>query len=218
MGVWRIGSLWELGESEGMRGELLSNTVSKSLGLPVEHWGDTPMLGFASGKVGVIKALVYGGRSSLSFKDRIKLGWFAIRVSGGDIFDVDLAQSGYLSYTEISGGDEGYRARSKLPERVRALFSVPEVSSEGLKIAVVNETGDYGYGRHISGVVDGLGGRVLSSRDGDGEDGDCRITYEVESQTLLVLSQVLGCESQRRDVEGSFDLEVWMGKDFVKRF
>jgi hypothetical protein len=218
MGVWRVGSLWELGQSEGLGGELLANTISKSLGLPVEHWGSGEMVGFGKGKFAALKALFSVGESSLPLPDRVKLFAFAFGVDGGGIYDVELKKTGYLQYTQISGGDEGYRARSRMPTSLRALFSVPEISEEAQKIMVVNQTGEWGYAKYVSGVVDGLGGRVLSISDTDEVDSDCEILYKKESVTLKVLAEVLGCSESSAPVQGSFDLEVVIGKRFLERF
>lgn len=56
-GEWPIGSVWELSQNEGMRGELLQTSIMKTYGLPVDGWtGST--------------------ESSLGLKDRIKLFLF----------------------------------------------------------------------------------------------------------------------------------------------
>ena len=217
-GVWSIGSLWELGESEGVGGELLANTVSKSLGLPVEHWASSGALLYSKGKISALVSPFRIRESSLGMVDRIRLAMFVWSLSSGGIYKIDLTETGYLVRTEISGGDSGFKPRSNVPERLSALFSVPEVSDEALAISVVNSTGDWGYSEHVSGVVDGVGGRVLAIADEDAVPGDCNIFYEVDSVTVDVLSMVLGCETKMTEVAGNFDVQIRLGVDFLKRF
>src|SRR3990167_6129084 len=78
-GQWFAGSLWKLGEQEKLRGELLRESVQKSLGLPVDGWiEERGEALFAPRKLGVMSALFEALtttriKSNLTFFDRLHL-------------------------------------------------------------------------------------------------------------------------------------------------
>lgn len=70
-GEWKIGSLWELGFSEGLKGDLLSKSITKSLNIPVDAWEGEK-------------------RSNISFFDKLKLKKFEASVKTKDKLKGDL--------------------------------------------------------------------------------------------------------------------------------
>jgi len=70
-GEWKIGSLWDLGFSEGLKGDLLAKSISKSFNVPIDAWRGED-------------------KSNIGFLDKIKIKKFETSVKSKDKIEGNL--------------------------------------------------------------------------------------------------------------------------------
>src|SRR5687768_3881270 len=49
LGNWKVKSIWELGENEGLKGPILTHSIVRSFKIPVYYWADSKALLFTKG-------------------------------------------------------------------------------------------------------------------------------------------------------------------------
>jgi len=217
LGLWRIGSVWELGKIEGLGGDLLASTITKSLRFPVDYWSDSEGVKIADGGIRGIIAALSGFETDLNFKSRIALAIFSLKTSAANRQTIDPLDTGYLYKASISGGDKGYLVRKRVPSRLASLFAVDMFLVEDLKIRLVDGTGNYSSSKEIVDVVDMMGGKVLGITEKEFE-GDCIVQGAINTVTAVSLARVFDCEFREQVLLGNFDIELLVGEAFGKRF
>jgi len=185
-GEWRMGSVWKLIESENLSRQILSNTIIKSLKVPVDAW--------ALQEANSLKFL--STTSSLNLMEKIRLLAFASGVSKKNREEVDFSETSYLFEARFADGEAGYKRQSDMSSKLRHFFVSPEVAEESEKIEIVNLTsGSKNQINSILETLETLGTHILSVRDGELEDSlDCIVESRKNSETVKKISAVFGCE------------------------
>lgn len=172
-GPWRVGSLYKLGELEGRGGALLSGTLAEFFGVGVDGWivfsgkvevsGETAK---AALRPLLLKPVFGRGRTNLGLWDLLRL-WSSIgsvRASSAEV--VELSSIGVLHEEILPDGSKAYRTDPEwLDQLARRLLASPELSREGLAIAVLNATEHQRLGNRATRVVENMGGNVVSVSD-----------------------------------------------------
>jgi len=119
LGIWQIGSVWELGFSEGYKGELLSSSAMKTFGIPVEAWSSGSFLNFVDGNVflGLITR-----DTNLTLKDKIKLSRLILTTGSSAREKIDMEDTGFLESTTLPGGAPGYIVKSGMPKSLMKIL------------------------------------------------------------------------------------------------
>jgi hypothetical protein len=218
LGRWKLGSVRELGENEDLEGKLLAETIVKHFKLPVAAWADAPALGFADGDLlGIVKASLLPYKTNLGIGDRLKLGLFSIRIKNLKRENIDFSEGNILKKVTLIGGEEGYVLAGRLPNYIVALFSNPNISSEGVVIVILDATGKANVAEEVGEVVEVMGVKLANIKKEEVDDSDCEVKGK-EKELLEEIAQVFSCKKLKVAPEGNFDLEIKIGEGFSKRF
>lgn len=218
LGVWKLGSVWRLGENEGIGGRLLAETIVKHFKLPVVAWADSLAEGLAMGDLlGVTKGSLLPYKTNLGMGDKIRIGLFSIRIKNFKREDINLSESNVLRKTRLIDGEEGYVLVGDLPNWLNALFSNPDISDAKVKVIIYDATGKVRIAEEVGEVVEVMGAKLASVKKEKAGDFDCEISGR-EKRIANEVAKVFSCQKLKRDPEGNFDLEIRLGKEFARRF
>ena len=218
LGTWRAGSVWQLGENEGLEGRLLQETITHHLKLPVIAWADSPAEGFANGGlVALVKAVSLPYKTNLKMGDRIKLAFFSFGVKNFKREEINLAETKLLKKTRLIDGEEGFVLISGLPASILALFSDIEISQKDVSVLIRNATGKKGVPEQVGEIIEVLGAKVAAIKKEESEKFDCMVLGK-DQKAVEKLAQVFSCEKGKGLPSGSFDLEIKIGEEFARRF
>lgn len=219
LGTWRLKSVWKLGEQEGDDGEILAKTIVKTFHFPVEAWSTAGGAGFSSPNTWeILKALFAGYKTNLSFWDKVNLVFFSLAVKARDRLDFSLTDAGYLYQTKLVDG-VGFQKRAKVPASVSNIFADSVISQENLRISIINASGDSSLAGNIVETIEVMGGRVVSVRNLKKEGGDCVLAGD-DSLTKREIEIIFSCweGDEERSISGDFDIEIYLGQDYARRF
>jgi hypothetical protein len=218
LGRWKLGSVRELGENEDLEGKLLAETIVKHFKLPVAAWADAPASGFADGDIlGIVKASLLPYKTNLGMGDRLKLGLFSIRINNLKRENIDFSEGNILKKVTLIGGEEGYILAGRLPNYIIALFSNPNISSEGAVVVILDATGKANVAEEMGEVVEVMGVKLANIKKEEIDDFDCEVKGK-DKELLEEIAQVFSCKKLKEIPEGNFDLEIRIGRDFSRRF
>lgn len=218
LGTWKAGSVWQLGENEGLEGKLLQETITYHLKLPVIAWADSPAEGFASGELmALVKAVSLPYKTNLKMGDRIKLAFFSFGIKNFKREEINLAETKLLKKTRLIDGEEGFILISGLPASILALFSDIEISQKDVSVLIRDATDKKGVPEQVGEVIEVLGAKVAAIKKEESEKLDCLVLGK-DQKAVEKLAQVFSCEKGKDLPSGSFDLEIKIGEEFAKRF
>ena len=217
-GVWKIGSVWQLGYQEKEKGALLAKTVTRHLKFPSFVWADRQSLGFnSSGISGLFKATFSKYDSNLKLGDKIGLALFSLGVENSKRADLKLEETGYLKKTTLSDGSKGYRVEGSIPQRIAILFTNTKMSNGVYRIIIKDRTGRPGLTEELNLVLEVLGGKVLSITREDEADFNCEIRSD-DKEVGDLIRNLFNCRVAPVDPGGNFDMEIVLGKKFADEF
>jgi len=218
MGEWPLRSVWELGEQEGYGGEFLMNGVMKTFRLPVDFWVSREGEGFATGKVrSVLRAVLVPYGTNMTYKEKILLGIFSLRVSDSSRVMIDLREMGGVEKVSV-GGEEAYLVRESVPGKLVRLFSLRNVLNEGALVGLVDAS-DGGVERGVlADLIEHVGAKVVSVDSVElQEDLDCIVRFR-KKITSMELARLFSCELRDGEPEGNVDVELQFGGKFKARW
>jgi hypothetical protein len=219
LGVWKLSSVWKLGQQEGPGGSLLSDSVMKSFKFPLDAWvsPDGQAL-LSSNPLSVLKSIFVPRVSSLSFSDRLRLAWYSFNLKS--TANLPLEKTGYIEKARLASGEDGYVIKKNMPIELEHLFFVKEIADEGARVNVKNATGNGEQTSEVSSIINILGAKVVSLQKEEPRDVDCQLLVKSASrtQTPRFLSRIFRCDLLTNQDIGNFDLELVLGTKFAKRF
>lgn len=214
-GNWPAGSAWQLGVNEN-KAWLLSASIQKSLGLPVDAW---------VGQVGIFDkaplSFLLEGKTNLTFFDRLRLVAAVGKVGRLGRNQLDLVKLGVLKKTELADGQDGYIVVSEKIESVLDVLRDDRIFAEGKTVRIVNASGKSGLGAQGKRTATLLGLRVIGVDTGrQAFGGVCRLSAKQAATGLVYrrLMQVFGCEPSGQLPQGPADFEITIGEEFAKRW
>ncbi len=105
----------------------------------------------------------------------------------------------------------------RLPNYIVALFSNPNISSEGAAIVIHDATGKANVAEEMGEVIEVMGVKLANIKKEEADDFDCEVKGK-DKELLEEIAQVFSCKKLKAVPEGNFDLEIKIGKDFSNRF
>lgn len=196
MGKWKLGSIWKLGENEGLNpGRFLSITLMKSFSFPIEAWD-------------------FDGRTNLSLRDRINIAIFKAHVKNSSKTEINLEETGFITAVKLTDGTRGYTIKERIPVRLLSVFVDEEIAKKNVNVKIVNKTGDRIIADTVSEIVDVVGMKVTSATRLDPDDSDCVVKGDGR-EVREKIAKLFECKSEP-GVDNS--LEITLGKKFLKRF
>lgn len=222
-GKWFAGSLWNLGNQEGKKGELLKDSIQKSLGIPVDAWinegGEALFEEGGSNFVSAVVKAISGYKSNLTFFDR--LGLLMSNTSISNRRKIDLETNGVIKNVTLQDGEKGFEV---VPDKAKVVFEVlrdDSIFSEGKRVVIVNSTKRLGLASEVARLVSTLGTRVVAIESNQTSVRGCTVQTEqknIESYSAKSVAKVLGCSMEEKNLSGIADIEIILGEDFAKRF
>lgn len=218
LGIWRIGSLWQLGINEKLGGKLFSDTITKNLRIPTYIWADKEAQGFASGNIfNVFKAVFLPYKTNLEFGDKIRLGLFSIRVKDFKMNTINLSNTEMLYKDNLKDGNSGFVISDKFPRNLLPYISDPIMSKQVLKITITDATGKPEVSERVGEIVEVMGPKVAAIVKREKGDFDCTVK-SVNKEIGIRISRVFSCRIGKGNPEGNFDIELILGGGFAERF
>lgn len=216
LGRWKAKTLWALGEQEKLGGKLSVRSITMGLGLPVYTWADKPALGLVNtGLKPSLGALFSSYDTDLTFADKMHLFLFAIKIKNTKRVNLNLGKTNFLERGLLSDGSEGYEVSKSRPQNILSVFSEPVFSEGVVRVSIVDATGENGVAEKVSKVLETLGGKVSSIENLNEFEGVCKIKSKNKSLSGMLL-KLFECEEHIIDEGQSFDVEMTLGKKFVK--
>ncbi|TSC89415.1 MAG: Uncharacterized protein G01um10145_572 [Microgenomates group bacterium Gr01-1014_5] len=226
-GQWFAGSLWKLGEQEKLRGELLRESVQKSLGLPIDGWiEERGEALFAPRKLGVMSALFEALtttriKSNLTFFDRLHLLMKVGIVGISARREMDLTATGVLKKEKLGDGAAGF---SVIPDKAKLAFEGLRddlVFAEEKKVVIVNASKKSGLANDVGQIATVLGIRIIGAQTSSEKINECEVRggkSELKSLSARRLIRIFDCNEVNVKAESPQDLELWLGENFAKKF
>lgn len=218
LGSWKMGSIYSLDTQEGKKGELLKSTLVKTFHISMDGWSEelgAKLVG--ENLLGRIRAIFGGYKTDISFKDRLKLAFYAFKVRQGGKMEYNLAEIGQLTQKTLPDGESGFVPRDELGPSVLAYFFDSSIAQSSTTIEILNASGQGGISQEIAKTLEVLGGRVMSIRGDTKKDIDCEVRGQ--SQELIgKIASVYGCSTLNETNESNFDIQLIFGSTFVSRY
>jgi hypothetical protein len=218
LGVWKIGSVWELGFNEGLQGRLLAETVTKNFMIPVFGWADAKARDFVSGNIKkVISATFAPYKTNIPLSDKIRLGLFSIRVKEFKRVKIYLKDTLFLEKAYLLDGEVGYKITGRMPENLLVVSSDNTLSEKNPKILIVDSTNKRGVAEQLGKIIESTGVKIASVMKEERNDSDCVILTN-DTKMVQRLALVFSCSTEKKRPQGNFDIEFRIGQEFAERF
>ncbi|KKQ75857.1 MAG: hypothetical protein US96_C0003G0015 [Candidatus Woesebacteria bacterium GW2011_GWB1_38_5b] len=216
LGKWQLSSIVKLGQNEGLGLTLLAQSITKGLKLPIDAVAEERALALSDPNIfNILKSAFSDYETNLTLKDKINLGLFSLRAKNTDRTTLNLEDTGMLKKSTLPGGDEGYVPTGNIPPALAAHFSDP-MFENSFRITVIDSSGE-GLSNQISQILESLGGKVFSVQNKEMSDTDCLIVGE-KKPVVQRIAGIFSCAIDFKKTESSFDIEIYLGTQFAKRF
>lgn len=217
LGKWKIGSVWKLGENEGVGGKLLAETVTRHFHLPVYLYADKDAEGLLNtGYVTGFRAVLYPMESNLSKKDLFKIARFIGSVNNADRKTIELKDTSSIREVELKGGGVGYQKVRDLAPHIIAPFSNEDIANRITTVKIINNSSNRIVATELGGVIEATGAKVAQIVNSDEKQGDCYVKSE-NSSLVNYYSNLFSCGEDLSGGE-SFDVVITLNSDFIQRY
>ena len=202
-GPWKIKSLWQLGINEKIGGALLARTIAKNFGFPVAVWADGLGLGYQ--------------KTNLTLGDRARLSLFSLRVKKSDIEDIRLEETGMLKKSRFIDGEDGFLPTGEISAKIAAIFVSNQTTDQSLKAKIIDGSEKKNASPMVGKIIEVMGLKVAAIvQEGERIEG-CFVSGN-NPRLIEEIALIFGCKAEKKTLEGSFDVEIKIGEDFVNRF
>ena len=216
LGVWKLSSVWELGESQGYSPKLLTKTITRSLKFPVYLYADSEAIGYSQANViGIIKAASFPYKTNLHFIDKISLGIFALKIKNPNRVSIDLTQTSYLKFKKLADGNEGYVVTKFFPTELLPVFANFNFSKKTFNVLIIDASGQH-IAQDIAQVIEILGAKVASVDNVAQADFGCEVKGD-DRRAQEIISLLFAC-NKSPELPDNFDLQIKIGKEFAKSY
>ena len=215
LGIWRLGSVWELGKNEKLDGKLLALTLVKHLKFPVYLWSDASAHTYINANpVTAIITSLKPQRTNIPIGDRLRIAIFSAKV-GNRRSIIDLRNTNFIKSNTLTDGEAGYRLSGSLPKNIIAALSYPEFTRSVVNVHIEDATQKFNIAASVAGVINNMGGKVVSVLKLEEVDLDCEV-WGNKKEAVEVVAKVFTCEVL--NAESGFDINLKLGKGFVERY
>ena len=217
LGVWKLATVWQLGEKENMGGSLLANTVRKNFKLPILAWSDSPATGFSDARLdSLFKATFSSYRTNLSFRDKLSIAFFSLGVKNANRVAIDLSETSFLEEKDLIDGSEGFVVTRYFPQILTSIFSDKEISKGGYR-ASVKYRGKLAVAEEVAELLENLGTKTVSIKESEIANDNCTI-YGSNKVVVRRIAKLLTCENAVRSDGDPYDLEINLGKSYLLEY
>lgn len=227
-GIYRLGSLYQLGQMEGLGGELLKESAQEYFGLPVDGWIKIANIKYQISDIkstlanSLVKLIFKrGGETSFTFFDLVRLWWETRKVFQHQIQVIPLDDIIALKRKVLLDGSKVWEIdKNRLDSWLQDNMGEFQIQEEGLAIRVINATDYTGLGAAVARIITNMGGRVveIKSEKLKIKNEKCEIRSEGERKsafTIQRLLRTLGCEFvEEEESDGRAEVTVVVGEDY----
>lgn len=218
LGTLQIKNVWQLGINEGLRGQLLAETLTRHFRFPVYIWADSQATGLSSPNLtSLLKAVLLPYRTNLKIGDRVRMAIFSLGVHSSKNIDINLADTSYIAKKRLVSGEEGYIISGSFPDKLLVVFSDPQIAKEGTTLVIKDATSKIGLAEDLGGVIEVLGAKVVSIDKDEESEFDCEVKGK-NREIVERVAKLFSCQVSKEDYEGVIGLEMRIGTLFAKRY
>lgn len=229
-GNWQLRAVYGLGQ-----GQLLKDTLTNFLGVPVDGFLDISSEKSGSDFVQVLRENPFSGLKYLSTLKtdltiwelyKLKTGLSTVRFDKIEL--MDLAKAHMLDRGKLPDGTDIYTADPVKIDSVLAGFADPAIVSEHKTIAIFNATDKPQLAQKWARLITNSGGNVIITTNAKKRISNTQVLGE-ESKTLNRLRQIfdLGCqnkpkcdiisESDEDLVSSRAQINLFLGEDYANK-
>jgi hypothetical protein len=220
-GQYTIAKVFEVGQLDRRGGEVLSDTVSDFLGIPIDGYVRLPKN--ASGEIhNIFSAIMFAlqaRQTDLSLFDRIMFAWSLARMRYDKMDVVDLGKSS--SPLLLADGSAGQSIEKDLVDNLlQDEFSEDKIRAEDLRIQVVNSTQYAGLGSRGARILNNSGMKVVSVDTTDLPVDKCQLRMDPKlknSITIQRIESVFVCEVGSPIDGAKGDIVVVLGTNYLNK-
>jgi hypothetical protein len=206
LGEMKIKNVWQLGFNEGLKGNLLSETITKNFKIASYTWTDDEHF------------LLFGKHlTNLSFGDRFRIMLFLKGIKNYKGNEIDLAKTSYLNSSKLKDGVNGFIITKNIPKVMSILSDDTRLTKGNLKIKIIDLGGSRGVAESLGEIIESLGGKVNLIEVGEQNNTDCTVLSN-NQEARSFLSHTFGCNVGKLTDKTSFDVQITFGKTFSERF
>lgn len=201
LGQWQLKSILQLGQQEKLGGgALVADSIIKSFHIPVDGW-----------------IVERSKDTNLTWGDRIRMSYLALKVPKTRKNTIDLSETVLLKNVMLLGGEMGYSISLPVPDDISRLFALPTDGLQGIRLAVVNKTGNDSIPSEIPEILEILGAKIISVQKDTPEDIRCQVRGN-RDQIMRWIATTLRCQISKAAPTGNFEIELHLGEKFLREF
>lgn len=224
-GDYRLASIYALGQQQDdSGGQLLSQSVSEALGLPIDAYvAETSLSGNELPANFILDLLRHKKSTNLKHKDLIRLWWQIKSLKKTSLLVVDLCEHGACLKDRLIDGSEVTRLEpDKVDQLIRQFLSDSTIDQENITISVLNASNQSGLALKAARLINNIGGQVVQVEQADSLSDSCLIWASQEAfggATALRLCRLLDCPIKVTDTQGQqrADLVIYLGQDYAEK-
>lgn len=227
-GTYSLAAFWRLGEIDKKDGTVLAESISETLGIPIDGYigPKTGLFDYHNDALVTTKATFSLGkryRTNIPFKKFIDLAWLLNFSRPGRVNTYDFTRNS-SAVAQESVLPDGSSVRTLDPERVdgqlKTVFEDEQIRRESVTVAVYNTTEMPSLGGRVGRLLTNLGVSVVTVGNDTPEIDMCTLTGSdtaLKSKSAQVIVSVLGCKGVVGEVSRA-DLILHIGNTYAKRF
>lgn len=151
---------------------------------------------------------------SLFSKMAFSMGEFQTRLTPIDLFRLGLTAK---NISDSSVNKIAFHTKDDerdIKSKVTGVFVDKKISSEGLRIEIVNASDTSGVANSLANLISNIGGNVILASTSDESESESKILYVGDaSYTVMKLSRLLDIKTEKTEDRGISDVIIRVGKD-----
>lgn len=227
-------SLVGLDDQEGFGGELVTDSLAKTLGVVIDGRLVLPAKQLTTSKVNVLRLLSWGLWKKLTFQGVTDLSWWdlvriwkvVLKLRDNKWDQVDLVDAQVVRSLTLPDGSLVYQPDSDAIFKLTAnVFTSEALAGEGIKVLVLNTTDVNGAGSTLAQMVRSLGVYVVGVEGGNeaiAETSQIRVSDKqvLKTRTVKMLKRLLRVDTSlvADNYDDRADVVVVLGRDISGRY
>lgn len=238
-GKWQLGSIYELGQSSKIGGEMLLNrSISDYLGLPVDGFisfdrsfddkSSKEILDYLTKAPLNIFGIFSKLKTNLSLWELINLKFSLSNIRFDKITTIDLEKRKLLLEENLPDGTSVFVSETGRLDGISDKFIDPKIRSEGMTIALYNATEHPLIAQNAARLIENIGGNVIIVSNAD-KTSDKTYVLGEKSNTVKRMIQIfdsvcvnIDCGKISPSDLGLFSsraqVNIILGEDYYQKF
>jgi len=173
LGIWKIGSIWELGENENISGDLLVATVIKSFLIPVDNWVSNDSFLIKEKNVpGLIGLIFKRNDSNINLLERIRIVRFLLSIKNKDIMKYNLQDTSVIRESNLKDDTPGFIITGSKPQNIYSLFADRVFLEKSFRVIIRQPYGGSNLTKELVEILETIGSKpTIMGSDGKSEEG-----------------------------------------------